>query len=179
MRLAKLTTGGVTRTCCLLLFASFCHSAYAQCDESLWQHVYNPQRLIVKLRCVTVSGTIVDATHGKRKDGLRHEADGDTHGWLRVDAQFRNLLNAGNLSDQGGNLVFEVICKYRVAQEDAKAACSGFQSSVAIPPVGSCVKITGSYVQDAEHARWMELHPVTNIERCSTDSSISSAKVAR
>jgi hypothetical protein len=160
-----------------LLLCLFASSARAQCDESLWQHVYNPQRLVVKVRCVTVSGTIVDATHGKRKDGLRHEADGDTHGWLKVDPQFRNLLNAGNLSDQGGNLVFEVICKYRVTQVDAKAACMNVQSSVVIPPPGSCVKITGAYVQDLEHAKWMELHPITKIERCAVDNSISMARL--
>jgi len=37
--------------------------------------------------------------NGKKPDGVRHEADGDTHGWLKVDSQFQGLLNAGNLSD--------------------------------------------------------------------------------
>jgi hypothetical protein len=158
---------------CFIAVLLVAPAAFAQCDASLWDHVYNPQRLVVKVRCVTVSGTIVDATHGQRKDGLRHEKDGDTHGWLKVDPQFRNLLNAGNLSDEGGNLVFEVICKYRVTQIDAKAACKDFQSSVVIPPVGSCVRITGTYVQDTEHAKWMEIHPVTKIERCTPDSGVS------
>lgn len=56
--------------------------AAAQCDTSLWNHVYNPERLIVKQQCIAVTGTIVDATNGRRRDGVRHEADGDTHGWL-------------------------------------------------------------------------------------------------
>ncbi|MHB8486070.1 MAG: SH3 domain-containing protein [Candidatus Acidiferrales bacterium] len=34
----------------------------AQCDDSLWDHVYNPQRLIVKQKCIAVTGTIVDAS---------------------------------------------------------------------------------------------------------------------
>jgi hypothetical protein len=41
--------------------------AAAQCDDSLWKHVYNPQRLIVKQMCISVTGTIVDATNGKRR----------------------------------------------------------------------------------------------------------------
>lgn len=133
------------------------------CDASLQSHVYHASRLIVKQQCLAVSGTIVDATAGKKPDGVRHEADGDTHGWLKPDPEFQNLLNAGNLSDEGGNLVFEIICKYPVTQTDAKAACQGFTNQVIIPPVGSHVRILGSYVQDTFHAKWMEIHPVTSI----------------
>jgi hypothetical protein len=32
------------------------------CDPNLWNHVYHPQRLIVKHQCISVTGTIVDAT---------------------------------------------------------------------------------------------------------------------
>jgi hypothetical protein len=132
----------------------------------LWKHVYNPQRLIVKQQCLTVRGTIVDATHGKRKDGVRHEADGDTHGWLKLDALQGNLLNAGNRSDESGNLVFEIVCKFRVTQKDAVSACRGYKSPVVIPPVGTHVCITGSYVEETNHAKWMEIHPVSSIEAC-------------
>lgn len=133
-----------------------------QCDDTLWSHVYHSNRLIVNQRCISVTGTIVDATNGKEHDGVRHEKDGDTHGWLKVDAQFQNLLNAGN-SAEGGNLVFEIVCKYPVTQADAKAACSNYQNKVTIPPVGSHVRIVGVYVQDTFHAQWMEIHPVTSI----------------
>lgn len=136
----------------------------AQCDASLWTHVYNPQRLIVKQQCMAVTGTIVDATYGRERDGVRHEADGDTHGWLDVDPQFKNLLNAGNLSDEGGNLVFEIVCKYHVRQADAVAACGGYHATLQLPPVGTHVRIIGTYVQDTYHAQWMEIHPVTSIE---------------
>jgi uncharacterized protein YgiM (DUF1202 family) len=135
-----------------------------ECDDGLWDHVYNPQRLIVKQKCIVVTGMIVDATSGRKSDGVRHEADGDTHGWINVDSQFKNLLNAGNLSDEDGNLVFEVVCKFRVTQADAKAACpQTYHSPVQIPPVGSHVRIVGTYVQDTYHAKWMEIHPVTSI----------------
>jgi hypothetical protein len=134
-----------------------------QCDPSRWSHVYRPQRLIVKQQCVAVTGTIVDATAGKKSDGVRHEADGDTHGWLKVDPEFENLLNAGNISDEGGNLVFEIVCRFPVRQQDAKAACANYTDQVSLPAVGSHVQIVGTLVQDSFHARWMEIHPVTRI----------------
>lgn len=138
-------------------------SSSSECDASLWSHVYHSQRLILKTQCAEVTGMIVDATEGKESDGVRHEADGDTHGWLKVDSQFQNLLNAGNISDEGGNLVFEIVCRFPVTQADAKAACQGYKDTVKLPPVGSRVRIIGTCVQDTFHAQWMEIHPVTSI----------------
>jgi len=133
------------------------------CGDHLWQHVYHPQRLLVKQECVTVRGTIVDATKGREPDGARHESDGDTHSWLQVDAAYRDMLDAGNTSDEGGNLVFEIVCHYTVKQADAKPACNGFADHTVIPPVGTHVEITGAYVQDTNHAKWNEIHPVSKI----------------
>jgi hypothetical protein len=137
------------------------------CDESLWTHVYNSTRLIVKQPCITVAGIIVDATANQshhQPDGVRHEDDGDTHGWLKVDPKFEDLLNPGNLSNEGGNLVFEIVCMYDPPkQQDAKAACTDYASPLKMPPVGSHVQIVGSYVRDTFHAQWMEIHPVTSI----------------
>ena len=133
------------------------------CDASLWDHVYNPQRLIVQQKCIAVTGTIMDATHGRRRDGVRREADGDTHGWLQLDPGFENLLSEGNMSDEDGNLVFEIVCEFPVRQTDAITACEAYSNSVNFPPVGSHVRIVGTYVQDNNHARWMEIHPVTSI----------------
>jgi hypothetical protein len=135
----------------------------AACDTSLWDHVYNPQRLIVQQKCIAVTGTIMDATHGRRRDGVRREADGDTHGWLQLDPGFENLLSEGNMSDEDGNLVFEIVCEFPVRQTDAITACEAYSNSVNLPPVGSHVRIVGTYVQDNNHARWMEIHPVTSI----------------
>jgi hypothetical protein len=84
----------------------------AQCDASLWTHIYHPQGLIVKNQCQSVTGTIVDATNGKTPNGVRHGAGGDAHGWLKPDPEFESLLNAGNLSDEGGNLVFEIVAGF-------------------------------------------------------------------
>lgn len=134
------------------------------CDDSLWKHVYNPSRLQVHRLCADVTGVVIDATHGKRKDGVRHEADGDCHGWLKLDKGQEDFLNKGNLSDEGGNLVFEIVCLYKVTQADAKSACAGYKNSIKLPAVGSHVRITGSWVQDDNHAHWNEIHPVSSIE---------------
>jgi hypothetical protein len=136
------------------------------CDPAISTHVYHPHRLIVKQDCVAVTGTIVDATaplSTREPDGVRHEPDGDTHGWLNVDPEFQNLLNAGNLNDEGGNLVFEIVCRFHVTQADAKSACSNYTDRVTLPPVGSRVRIVGRFVQDTFHGQWNEIHPVTSI----------------
>lgn len=138
------------------------------CGDSLWQHVYHPTRLLVLQDCVTVTGTIVDATASlshHQPDGVRHEADGDTHGWLRVDTQFANLINAGNTSDEGGNLVFEIVCHYTVSQADAKPSCQGFTDHTVIPPIGAHVAVTGTLVKEKNHRHWNEIHPVSRIEQ--------------
>ncbi len=135
------------------------------CGDGLWQHVYHPSRLIVKQDCVTITGTIVDATAPHHNaDGMRHEADGDTHGWLQVDSQFAAAINAGNTSDEQGNLVFELVCHYPVTQADAQPACSGFTDHTTIPPVGTHVAITGTFVQEKNHKKWNEIHPVSKIK---------------
>ena len=137
------------------------------CGDGLWQHVYHPSRLLVKQDCVTVTGVIVDATAGQshhHADGMRHEPDGDTHGWLRVDSQFADMNHAGNTSDEEGNLVFELVCHYPVTQTDATPACAGFTDHTAIPPVGTHVAITGTFVQEKNHNKWNEIHPVSRSE---------------
>lgn len=134
------------------------------CDGALWTHVYHSDRLQVHQVCATVTGTIVDATHGKRKSGVRREQDGDCHGWLKLDPGQEQYLNAGNMSDEEGNLVYEIVCLYPVKQADAVDACRNYKNAVKLPKVGSHVRMTGSWVQDNNHAKWNEIHPVTSIE---------------
>lgn len=129
------------------------------CDKTVWKHIYHKERLVVQHACVSVTGTIVDASHGRRKDGARHEADGDGHFWLKLDPGQEQFLNAKNLSNEGGNLVFEPICRYRVTQADAIAACKGYQQPLFVPAVGTHVRMTGDHVLDKQHGH-MELHPV-------------------
>ena len=138
------------------------------CGDGRWQHVYHPSRLLVRQDCMTVTGVIVDATASQshhQADSARHEDDGDTHGWLKVDPQFATLINAGNTSDEDGNLVFELVCHYTVRRpDDAKATCAGFTDHTVIPPVGTHVAIKGTFAQEKNHKKWNEIHPVSSIE---------------
>lgn len=133
------------------------------CDQTLTAHVYNPQRLKVFGACVSVTGTVVDATHGKRKQGCRSEPDGDLHCWLKLDRGQERYLNVMNTKNEGGALVFEPMCQHRVTQKDAMAACKDWHQDIVLPPVGSHVRITGAWVLDTEHGH-EEIHPVTKIE---------------
>jgi hypothetical protein len=141
-------------------------AAVRGCGDGLWKHVFNPTRLLVKDDCMTVTGVIVDATAKRFPDGVVHAADGDAHGWLKVDPPFAHLVDSGDVSYQSGNLVFEVVCHFATAQASAKPACAGFNDHTIIPPVGSHVAVTGSLVHDTQPSGigWNEIHPVSSIK---------------
>lgn len=138
------------------------HPSTVGCDNAIWAHIYHAYRLQVDNPCTVATGVIVDATHGKNKDGCRHEADGDGHCWLKLDPDQEQFLNQGNLDKQEGNLVFEPVCRYRVTQEDAKAACKNYKQPLVIPPVGTHVRMVGAAVTDLQHGH-KEFHPVWSI----------------
>jgi hypothetical protein len=86
-------------------------AAATQCDQSLWEYVYNPGRLQVLDPCISVTGIVEE---------IRKEADGDVHILFRLDQQFESLLNEMNISRQHGDLVVEPICQDKVRQPDAE-----------------------------------------------------------
>jgi hypothetical protein len=160
-------------TCCLLLLSASvgigsvkeqAPKAATTCDDTLWSHVYHSPRLQVHQACAVVTGVIVDASRGKNRDGCRHEADGDGHCFLKLDAGQEKFLNAKNLSNENGMLVFEPMCRYRVKQKDAQEACKNYHQPLLLPAVGTHVKLTGSFVTDLEHGH-NEIHPVSSVER--------------
>jgi hypothetical protein len=135
------------------------------CDQTLWTHVYHPQRLKIIQSCITVTGTLRDATRGRQKDGCRHEADGDGHCFLELDPQFASLLLPGNKEAEMGYLVFEPVCRYKVTQKDALSACVHYHQPLVVPPVGSHISLTGALITDLDHQPLHnEIHPVTRIE---------------
>jgi hypothetical protein len=79
-----------------------------------------------------------------------------------LDVGQSGFLNAKNMSDQHGDLVVEPVCMHSVTQSDAVAACKGYISPSKIPPVGSHVKVTGSFVLYTAHG-WLELHLISSI----------------
>lgn len=125
------------------------------CDNSLWSHVYHPQRLKILDQCKTVSGVI---------KSIKKEADGDFHIQLKLDSQYSSLINTANKKYQGGNLVLEPVCQNQVKQTDAISACTNFHNLLSIPAKGTHVIVTGSYVLDLEHYSWAEIHPISSIK---------------
>jgi hypothetical protein len=129
-------------------------SLAGRCDQTLWNHVYNPTRLQMVEECKTVSGTV---------DDIRVEADGDFHILLNLDPQFSDMINSANVAGEHGDLVVEPICMNPIEQTDALAACNYFHQQLIIPSIGTHVNVTGSYVHDLAHGGWSEIHPVTSI----------------
>ncbi len=125
-----------------------------QCDQSLWEYVYNPGRLQVLDPCISVTGTVEE---------VRKEADGDVHILFRLDQQFESLLNEKNISRQHGDLILEPICQGKVRQADAEESCSGYNGPYFEPQIGQRYLVSGAYVHDADHG-WNELHPVTSMQ---------------
>ena len=135
-----------------------------QCDPILWEHVYHPQRLNIIEVCTQVSGTI---------ENIREELDGDYHIRLALDPEYQDMVNQANVDQQHGDLVLELICQNPVEQQDAIQSCQDFRYIINVPPVGTHVLVTGSYVLDLEHGSWAEIHPVTAIQEILPNGTVS------
>jgi hypothetical protein len=112
----------------------------AGCPGGALAGVQRPSRLTVldtASPCRTGVGVV-------RADHAEH--DGDCHVNVKLDAPYTRLLNSVNMSKAHGLLITEVIPKHRVA----------------IPRLGSRVRILGTWVLD-KATGWRELHPVWSI----------------
>lgn len=126
-----------------------------QCDQSLWNHVWTPERLRVFSPCITATGTI---------ESIEKQTDGDFHVGLRPDPQFEGLLNSASMKGMSGNVNVEPICmQEKIKESEAKDACGNFFQNISIPPEGSHVRVTGAFVIDEGAGGWTEIHPVTSI----------------
>ncbi len=127
----------------------------SHCDESLWDHVYNPTRLHIVHECLAVIGIASFIS--------TNENDGDEHVGIRPDPENAHLVNEQNKKHHNGAILGEVIC-YSAPKKAAPAeACENYENSVTIPPRYSYVRMTGSYVLDTQHNLWGEIHPITSI----------------
>ena len=125
----------------------------AGCDPRLWDHVYSPKRLKQISPCLSVTGVI---------DESNVDDDGDQHFLLKLDPGQDSLVNKRNAKKKSGDLVLEIVCANPTTMKKAKAACAGYTNSIAIPPVGAHVMVTGTYVIDS-HNGWAEIHPVSSV----------------
>ncbi len=122
--------------------------------DSIWSHVYNPDRLEVVKQCITVSGAV---------EHVIPEGDGEYRLLLRLDIAYANLTNDVNNRDQHGDLVVEIICARTVTRSDAAAACDNYANTILIPTVDQHVTVSGPYVLDNGHDGWAEIHPVYSL----------------
>src|SRR5215469_12138884 len=90
------------------------------------------------------------------------ENDGDTH--IRLLPDNSSLINQANTKFENGDLVLEAISQNPVSRPEVGSACDNFNHPpISIPPVGSHVAVTGSYVLDTRNNNWAEIHPITSI----------------
>ena len=125
------------------------------CDASLWNHVYNPSRLRQQAPCIAATGIVAESAA---------DADGDQHFLLKLDPGQDALANKRNRKKKGGNLVAEIVCANPPSLKKAKSACAGYTNRIAIPAVGTHVRVTGTLVIDS-HNGWAEIHPVSKVEK--------------
>ncbi len=125
------------------------------CDSTLWQHVYNPSRLVVISQCTTATGVIA---------GPQPDDDGDMHANLMLDPGQESMINKRNVKKKGTGLVIEIVCSVQAKKpKEAVQTCSSYHATLAMPAEGAHVRVTGTHVIDT-HNGWTEIHPVSKIE---------------
>src|SRR5947207_5517115 len=77
----------------------------AGCDQSLWNHVYDPSRLKILNQCMTVTGTVAESNV---------DEDGDQHFLVKLDRGQDQLLTKKNVKKKDGDLVAEIVCANKV-----------------------------------------------------------------
>jgi len=125
----------------------------AECDQQFWDRTYNPSRLQVIQRCISVTGTVEE---------VGANSDGDYHMLLRLETGQENLLKRKNMKNKKGRLVLEIVCANPVQEKKVGTTCNGFSNPLPLPKIGDRIKVWGSYVIDTNNG-WAEIHPVTKI----------------
>lgn len=125
------------------------------CDQSIWQHVYSPNRLFMIYPCIEVKGVI------EKKIRV---SDGDNHISFKPDSKYPSLVNLFNEILANSDIIAEPVCLGGNNNDpDAIKACQGYQNKIMVPKEGTHIKMYGSLVLD-KSVGWIEIHPVTKIE---------------
>jgi len=122
------------------------------CDPSLWDHVYDKDRLKIIEPCTAVEGRVMS---------MHRNGDGDLH--IGLDPQDPSVLNLVNVTHAKRLLIVEVICDHPPTDASARSACGDLHPQVIAPRAGERIRVTGAYVTDRDNG-WNEVHPVTRIE---------------
>jgi hypothetical protein len=131
------------------------------CDQNPRAGVHGPDRLKVLSPCAVFQGTVAEAPV--------KNADGDVSFQVSPDPGFASFLNAHNRSE--GGLHVEIVPRDQPGCTPGQpvhagdvpdlGTCSG--RDVAAPPLGTHVRIVGSWVLDRNNA-WFEIHPTWSIQ---------------
>lgn len=101
--------------------------------------VYNSSRIRVLANCQLASGVVRSAT---LQDNRYQRID------VSLDAQYSNLLDAGNVNNLNGLLALELI--------------PPDQATISVPIVGQHITFVGPWVYDTEN-HWNAIYPVWSI----------------
>jgi hypothetical protein len=110
--------------------------------------------------CITVSG-IVTLVHTP--------SDGDTVFALKLDDQYRNLVNQANYDDPNmdGGIWVELICQHKNTSKEPihQGDCVGYDGPhFPTPKVGQYVEVSGRYQLDIREGGHAEIHPTYGIK---------------
>lgn len=127
-----------------------------------WDCITHKERLKVLADSVTVTGTVLSASGGPH-----FAPDGDLVFSLKLDPQFKNLVNAKNNGTKyAGGIWVEGVCQKANKAPEArhKGDCKCSPTKFTTPKVGQRLRISGAHVTDLGEDGHAEIHPATSIE---------------
>lgn len=119
-------------------------------EKYFWERVHSADRLKIIEMEVCVTGVVKE---------IKSCVDGDYHIRLKLDDEYKWMINRKNIKKEGGNMVLEIVCGKR----SLFSICRGYENGIRLPSIGSRIRVWGSYVLDRRHGH-MEIHPVFKIE---------------
>src|SRR5579862_5421587 len=141
----------------LIILTGFYTGVFSQlsCDQSLWTHIYKPDRLQGDKKCTSIKGTV---------RAIKAGDDGSYRIQIKLDAgQPTAMLNDKNISAQNSCIPVVIICAHRpISNADAVKSCGTYESKVKVPAVGDHVQVIGSMVLNTEGG-WNEIQPASDL----------------